>query len=519
MNTFLLRMAVFVFLIVLVAPAMAQGAVEKTVPLLMRAHGDGKIYSVSGGTRHWIRTAEIFNAYRFNWRAVKEVSQKELNAYQDVRVIKRAGDERLYALESGKKRWISSPEAFNAAGFNWNALYEVNAMDFDHYEIGSPITTMAQTATPAPTVTIDASALRDLAMPQGVDFGILWNTWKIIEEKYKNRGTLDTQKMVYGATEGMLKSLGDPYTIFFKPDDATKFTQDIKGSFGGIGAELGYKKGVVIIAPLKDMPAEKAGLKAGDKIIKINGTSTIDMTLDEVVIKIRGPIDTPVILIIERQGVTSLLEFTITRATITVSSVTWEKKTDIVAYVKIHNFFGDVEKNFTKAVVDARAQGATKLILDLRNNSGGLLDASINIATQFIPVGKAIMFEDFGAGKSRNQFNSFGGGTLEKTPTIVLINGGSASAAEILAGALQDSRGIKLVGEKTFGKGSVQEVVQLPQGASVKVTVAKWLTPSGKTIDEQGIEPDVKIELTDENRAANYDPQLDKALELISNMW
>ncbi len=495
-------------------PAFAQNTHQGEK--LLRAQGDGKIYSISGDTRYWIRTAEIFNAYRFNWLAVKEVSRGELDAYRDIRVVKEKGDTRLYSIEAGEKRWISSPEAFNARGFNWSEIREINPADFNAYQAGNPVDVQQSFM---PTVTIDLGALKDPNMPPGVDFDMLWNVWKTIQEKYRGRDTLDTQKMVYGATEGMLKSLGDPYTVFFKPVDSTKFAQDLKGSFGGIGAELGYKKGVVIIAPLKDMPAEKAGLKAGDKIVKINGTSTIDMTVDDAVVKIRGEINTPVTLTIERSGLANFLEFTIIRATITVSSVTWSRKTDMIAYVKIHNFFGSVENDFNKAVIDAKAQGAAKFIIDLRDNPGGLLDASINIAAQFIPAGKPIVFEDFGGGTAKNEFDSFGGGMLEKTPVVVLINGGSASASEILAGALRDSRGITLVGEKTFGKGSVQEVVTLSGGASVKVTVAKWLTPSLHTIDEQGIEPDVKVQLSDEDRQANRDPQLDKAVELIQNLW
>ena len=500
----------FLLFFVLSSPAFAQNTGD--AGKLLRARGDSKIYSVSGETRYWIRTAEIFNAYRFNWRAVREVPQSELDAYRVIRVVKERGDPRLYAIESGEKRWISSPEAFNARGFNWSEIREIDPADFNAYQTGASID-VGQSFTP--TVTIDLGALKDPNMPPGVDFSMLWNAWKTVQEKYRGRDTLDTQKMVYGATEGMLKSLGDPYTVFFKPVDSTKFAQDLKGSFGGIGAELGYKKGVVIIAPLKDMPAEKAGLKAGDKIIKIDGTSTVDMTVDDAVIRIRGEINTPVTLTIERAGSATLLEFTITRATITVSSVTWSKKTDMVAYIKIHNFFGAVEDDFVKAVKDAKTQGAIKFIIDLRDNPGGLLDASINIAAQFVPAGKPIVFEDFGGSTSKNRFDSFGGGLLEKTPVIVLINGGSASASEIVAGALHDSRGITLVGEKTFGKGSVQEVITLSGGASVKVTVAKWLTPSLHMIDEQGIEPDVKVELSDADRNAGRDPQLDKALELV----
>lgn len=483
-------------------------------PVLLRAQGDSKIYLISNQARYWLRSADIFNAYNLSWKSVQDVSQDTLNKYPVARVIKKQGETNLYSIDNNIKQWIPSPDIFNTRGFNWNAIIDVNAIDFNSYEPGNPLTENIQTQ----SITIDLAPQYSQGMPQGIDFSMLWDAWKIIQEKYKGQANLDTQKMVYGATEGLLKSLDDPYTVFFKPADATKFNQDIQGSFGGIGAELGYKKGIVIVAPLKDMPAEKAGLKSGDKIVRIDGTSTIDMTVDDAVLKIRGTLGTSVTLTIERSGVVSLLEFTITRATITVSSVEWSKESDLVAYINIKNFFGSVESDFYKAVQEAKKQGATKFIIDLRNNPGGLLGASINIAEQFIPSGKTIVSEDYGNGK-KDQFASNGGGMLEKSPIIVLINNGSASASEILAGALKDSRGITLVGEKTFGKGSVQEVVQLKNGASIKVTVAKWLTPSGATIDQQGIEPDIKVQLTDADREAGRDPQLDKAMQLIQNLW
>lgn len=516
MKTFFIRLSAIIFSVVLLAPLAASAQTSgKNTPLLLRAQGDSKIYSVSNGIRYWIRSADVFNGYHFPWNGVKTVPQKELDAYRDASVIREKGDTRLYSIGSGTKQWIPSPEVFNARGYDWNAIIDVNTSDFNSYATGNPLTQESS----GQTITIDLSPNMNAGAPQGIDFTMLWDAWKTIQEKYRGRDTLDTQKMVNGATEGLLKSLGDPYTVFFKPTDATKFNQDIQGSFGGIGAELGYKKGIVIIAPLKDMPAEKVGLKAGDKIMRIDGTSTIDMTVEDAVTKIRGTLGTPVTLTIERAGTGTLLEFTITRATITVSSVVWSKKSDLVAYIHIQNFFGNVETDFYKAVRDAQKQGATKFIIDLRGNPGGLLGAAINIAEQFIPAGKPIVFEDYGTGKKKDEFDSYGGGLLEKSPVVVLVDGGSASASEILAGALKDSRGITLIGEKTFGKGSVQEVIQLRNGASVKVTVAKWLTPSGATIDQQGIEPDVKIQLTDADREAGRDPQLDKAMELIQKIW
>ncbi|MEK7520139.1 MAG: S41 family peptidase, partial [Patescibacteria group bacterium] len=268
---------------------------------------------------------------------------------------------------------------------------------------------------------------------------------------------------------------------------------------------------------LKGMPAERAGLKAGDRILAINATSTADMTVEDAVTIIRGTVGTPVKLTIERAGNLVPLEFTIVRETITVPTLDWRMQTPTVAYIKLHNFFGNIEKDFAQAVKAAKAAGMQKIILDLRNNPGGLLDASINIASEFIPAGKTVVSEDFGPGKGKYDFPSYGG-TLTQTPVVVLVNGGSASAAEILAGALKDQRGAKLIGEKTFGKGSVQELVQLSGGMSLKVTVAKWLTPSGAMIDQQGITPDKVVPLTDADTAAGKDPQLDEALAVVQTL-
>ncbi len=223
----------------------------------------------------------------------------------------------------------------------------------------------------------------------------------------------------------------------------------------------------------------------------------------------------PVTLTIEREGQANVLTVTVVRGLIKVPTIEWSKKTGDIFYVKIHSFFGNVEQDFLNAVAQAKLDGMRKLILDLRNNPGGLLDDSINIAAQFIPKGKLIVTADFGPGKEKQEFVSPGGGVLEAMPTVVLVNGGSASASEIVAGALKDSRGIALVGERTFGKGTIQELVQLAGGASLKITAAQWVRPSGKPIGEDGIEPDVAVELTDADRQAGRDPQLDRALQII----
>lgn len=358
--------------------------------------------------------------------------------------------------------------------------------------------------------------------PSGVqaDFNIFWDAWKTATDKYVDRATIDPQKMVYGAVEGMVASLGDPYTSFFTPDQTKLLGDDINGSFSGIGAEIGFKNSILtIIAPLKDSPAQKAGLRAGDKIGTIDGAFTGELSLEEAVLKIRGERGTAVILSIMRDGFEEVRDFTIVRDTIRVPLVELRMEKDDVAYIQLFNFLGDVDQEFQIAARQALARGAKSVVLDLRNNAGGFLDSAIETASFFIPEGEIVAIEDFGDnGKGRNEFRSNGYRYFQTMPVIVLINGGSASAAEIVAGALKDARNVTLVGEKTFGKGSVQEVVDLADGTSIKITVAKWLTPSGASIHEQGIEPTVKVEITAEDRDAGKDPQLEKALEIARNL-
>ena len=495
------------------APAMA-------APILLRAQEDSEVFLVENGKKYWVRSADIFNSYSFKWPDIKETSANELAEYPFATLVAKPGDPKIYYIgKSGKeKRWIASLEAFRANNFDWREIKTINDLDLKQYPDGADIT---GDLINEKTVSVEVSAPTTLGgdpnMPRGVDFGILWNVWKSVESKYRDLGKLDTQKMVYGATEGVVKSLGDPYSVFLEPKEAKKFGEDIAGEFGGIGAELGYKNGIVIIAPLKNMPAERVGLRAGDRILEINGTSTLDMTLEDAVSNIRGEKSTTVRLLISREGSPDTIEFKIVRETIKVPTLEWSKKTGDIAYLKIHNFFGAIEDDFVKAENEMKTAGIKKIILDMRNNPGGLLGAAINISGEFVPKDKLIVSQDFGPGKDSNDFRSQGG-NLVGMPVVVLINEGSASASEIVAGALKDSAGAKLIGAKTFGKGSVQEVLQLANGSSLKITVASWIRPSGKSIDKEGIEPDIAVEITDADRSANRDPQLDKALSVLQGM-
>lgn len=352
------------------------------------------------------------------------------------------------------------------------------------------------------------------------DFDIFWDAWKTATDKYVDRKTIDPQKMVYGAVEGMVASLGDPYTSFFTPDQSKLLEDDINGSFSGIGAEIGFKNNMLtIIAPLKDSPAQKTGLLAGDRIGQIDGVFTGELSLEEAVLKIRGEQGTKVTLSIMREGFDEPRDFAIVRGIIKVPLVELSMEQGDIAYIQLYNFLGNVDQEFQIVARQALAKGAKKVVLDLRNNAGGFLDSAIETASFFIPEGEIVAIEDFGNnGRQRNEFRSNGYRYFQNMPVVVLIDGGSASAAEIVAGALKDARNVTLVGEKTFGKGSVQEVVDLENGTSIKITVAKWLTPSGASIHEQGIEPTIRVEMTVKDRDEGNDPQLKKALEIARSL-
>src|SRR3989344_1588591 len=276
----------------------------------------------------------------------------------------------------------------------------------------------------------------------------------------------------------MAKSLGDPYTSFFNPEEARLFKQELAGSFEGIGVEIGIKKEqLTVIAPLKNTPGEKAGLKPGDQIVKIDGKSTFDISIEGAISQIRGKGGTPVTLTIFREGWQDVKDIKIIRETIQIPSVAWELKDGDVAYISIYNFDQVLPSKFKKIAYEILSSPAKKIVLDLRNNPGGYLEVAQSVAGLFLKNGEVVTIEDFGGKKESKVYKTNGSGILSDYPTVVLINGGSASASEILAGALRDNKGIQLIGEKSFGKGSVQEVISLQDKNSfLKVTIAKWLT-------------------------------------------
>jgi len=355
--------------------------------------------------------------------------------------------------------------------------------------------------------------------PSEIDLSLFWEAWNKLQEKFVSPEKLDIQKMIYGAISGMVKSLEDPYTVFLVPDEAKKFLEDVSGQFEGVGMEIGIRKGQLqVIAPLEGTPAQKAGLRSGDEIIKINDTPTADLTVDEAVNLIRGPKGTEVTLTIFREEWGKTEEIKIVRDVIEVPSLKWELKDDNIAYIQLYQFSERAGFDFRMAAIEILNSPAEKIILDLRNNPGGYLEVARDISGWFLERGQIVAIEDFGKGAEQNIYKAGGNARFLGYPIVILINQGTASGSEIMAAALRDNRGIKLIGEKSFGKGSVQELEKLREGASLKITVAKWLTPSGEFITDKGLEPDIKVEMTDQDYEEGRDPQLDKAIEIIKNL-
>ncbi|HEU5114961.1 MAG TPA: S41 family peptidase [Candidatus Paceibacterota bacterium] len=384
-------------------------------------------------------------------------------------------------------------------------------------------------ATPAESG-VSSLANMDTNKPTSVDFSPFWKAWNIINEKYAGTTTADQDK-VYGAIQGMVASLGDPYTVFFPPEESKMFASEIAGNFEGVGMEVGIKDGrLAVVAPIKDSPADKAGVKPGDYILKIDDKDSSDMTTDEAVGLIRGKAGTTVKLTLSRQGVKNPIEVTITRAQIdlpTVSTATKDEvataggtglRKDGIFVISLYSFSENSANLFRNALKQFVDSGSHKLIIDLRGNPGGYLDAAVDMASWFLPSGKVVVREDFGSGKDENVYRSKGYDIFtDKLRLVILVDGGSASASEILSGALSENGVATLVGEKTFGKGSVQELVSITPDTSLKVTIAKWLTPKGHSITKLGITPDYVVPMTDDDVKNGRDPQMDKAVQLLSS--
>lgn len=351
-----------------------------------------------------------------------------------------------------------------------------------------------------------------------IDFSLFWDVWDRLDKSYISKEKIEPQKMLYGAISGMVGSLDDPYTVFLPPKQNKETKEELGGSFEGIGAQLGLKdKKIVVIAPLLGTPAEKQGIKPGDFILSIDGKSTDNLTLPEAVSKIRGQKGTKVVLSILHDKETKPKEIAIIRDTIMVKSVELTFKqapNGKIAYLVLSRFGDETEKEWNKAVTEIKGDNGIKgLILDLRNNPGGYLSGAVYIGSEFLDKGKTVVVQENANGTKQNYIVERDASLID-IPMVVLINKGSASASEIVSGALSDYKRAKLVGEKTFGKGSVQEAQDLPGGSGLHVTTAKWLLPYGKWINGTGIEPDIKVEMDEKN--PEKDPQLEKAIEILT---
>ncbi len=356
-----------------------------------------------------------------------------------------------------------------------------------------------------------------------VDFAAFWKVWNLLDQKFAPATTsqqISNQDRVYGAISGMVDSLNDPYTVFLSPEENEQFEENIQGNFEGIGMEVGIQDDILtVIAPIKNTPAEKAGIKAGDRVIKIDDMITQSMKLSDAVSKIRGKIGTQVKLTIDRKELKEPIEIKVTRDVIVVPTLQTELRKDGVFVISLYNFSANSSADFNKALREFYSTKSNKLILDLRGNPGGFLDAAVDIAGWFLPTGKVVVKENFGDGRDEKIFRSKGPGIFnENLKMVVLVDGGSASAAEILAGALQQHNIAKVVGLNTYGKGSVQELINITPETSLKVTIAQWLTPNGTSISNGGLTPDVVIENTYEEGLKGKlieDKQLKEAVKIL----
>lgn len=344
--------------------------------------------------------------------------------------------------------------------------------------------------------------------PENVDFSLFWDAWKVVDEHYVAEP--DNQKRLYGAIAGMVAGLDDPFSMFMEPQDTSRFNEDISGNFEGIGAELVMKEGLItVVAPLDNSPALRAGLLPEDRIMKINGEDAPAL-LDEAVEKIRGKKGTTVVLTVLRNGQPQ--EISIERDTVEIKSVTYTLK-DGVSIIKLNQFNANSVAQLDESLARAKQESAKAIVLDMRNNPGGLLDKAIEVASRFQRDGVVLVERD--KNKSETELTTVSTSQHTDLPLVILVNKGSASASEIVAGALQDHGRAKIVGETTFGKGSVQSIQTLKDKSSVRITIAEWLTPKRREINKQGIKPDEEVSRTPEDVQAGRDPQLDRALELL----
>jgi carboxyl-terminal processing protease len=356
---------------------------------------------------------------------------------------------------------------------------------------------------------------------EDVDFSDFWRTWQTVKDRHVSEPQSDLN-LFYGALEGLVGSLGDPYSVFFDPEFAQRFNDELSGTFEGIGAEIGIKQNLLtIIAPLPGTPASRAGLRPRDRILAVDGEDTSNMSLDYAVSKIRGEKGSTVMLLIGRNGWSEAEEVPIIRDTIFVQSVQWETvehKGKKIGIITISHFNEDTEASFSQGVREMLLEDPEGIILDLRSNPGGFLDTAVKVAGEWISH-DVVLREKFGDNNIKD-YVSDGQSRLSGSKTLVLVNGGSASASEIVAGALQDYGKATIVGDQTYGKGSVQDYTEYNDGSALKLTVALWYTPKDRSIDKDGITPDIFVLNTFEDFNNDFDPQMEKALDLlVGDIW
>lgn len=358
------------------------------------------------------------------------------------------------------------------------------------------------------------------ATPEHVDFALFWKMWDIVHTSYYDQSKVNEKNLIYGAIRGMVAAIGDPYTVFLTPEEQKVTEEDLSGNFDGIGIQIGFRgKNLAVIAPLPGTPAAEADIKAGDLIAGIKDDAkdidkaTDGLSLPEAVQIIRGPRGTTITLALIREGVDAPIIVDVMRETIDVPSVVLEivGENSSVAHLKVLKFGGDTKAEWNSAVNEISSKKVEKVILDLRNNPGGYLQAAVDLASEFLPVGTAVVSEESG-GKIIDTLKTETTGRLTNVELIVLVNQGSASASEILAGALRDQKKVSLIGETTFGKGTVQEPRELDEGVGIHITIAKWLTPSGYWVHDKGLVPDEEIK---DNPDTTEDEVLLKAIELL----
>jgi carboxyl-terminal processing protease len=345
-------------------------------------------------------------------------------------------------------------------------------------------------------------------------FAPFWQTWTLVHQNYVDQ-PVDNTKLVQGAISGMMNALGDPHTGYSTPLETTDLKNSLQGAFDGIGAYVDPRGAYLTITEtIPGYPAAKAGLQTGDQIIAVNGQDVTGMDPDMVrLTKVMGPAGTSVQLMIQRIGVNKPLEVTITREHIIIPFVTSKMLGNNIAYIQLTQFGDTAAADFHDKLSQLMAKNPAGMILDLRNNPGGYLNAAIIIASEFIDHG--VIVSEKNSNGTITPYNATFGGLATSIPLVVLVNGNSASASEIVSGAIQDDGRGKLVGELTYGKGSVQEYYPLSDGGLARITIAKWLTPKGRTIDKVGLTPDQIVPMTQADVTAGLDPQLDAAIQLL----